>query len=394
MDYLDWRGDIVFAYAPFNEVDNLILSQLVYVNLDHIVPSRWTEGSITIREAAERYFALYSEEERSRLGYITRISLPLLHKLADCPRFATARLSHFERTIDLDRVKQFAAMRIALDDGSVFYAYRGTDNTIVGWKENFQMCITTPVPAQYEALRYLEDTAEGDDAPLRLGGHSKGGNLAVYAAARCRSELRRRIIAVYNNDGPGFDASMMRSEGYRELLDRIVTIVPQSSVVGLLLEHAEAYIVVQSKASLLMQHEAFTWEVKGSSFVRGDAVEKNSQLLDTTLKSWLAQLGKEQRQQFIAAVFHALDVGEVRTLEDLGRAKWSSINGMIRAMNQTPEYKTVLARTLRLLLREGHRVMLAAAREARLRTSPTAIPSTLLESVTQQAQGMAAEERS
>src|SRR5690606_291200 len=290
MDYLDWRGDLLLEHSPFNEVDNLILSQLVYVNFDYIVPARWSAMKITVREAADRYFERYSEEEIEQFSYIVRISVPLLRKLAQCPRFAEAKLCKFEKSIDLDQIKQFAAMHIELSDGSTFIAYRGTDNTIVGWKENFNMSINTPVAAQYEAVRYLEDTTEEGTEALRLGGHSKGGNLAVYAAVMCHADIKPRIIEVYNNDGPGFDTKMLKSEAYQQMRERIRTIVPQSSVVGMLLEHEEEYIIVQSHVSLLMQHEAFSWEVLGGSFVRGENLEKKSELLDITLKSWLSQL--------------------------------------------------------------------------------------------------------
>lgn len=360
MDYLDWRGDITLEHSPFNEVDNVILSQLVYANLDYIVPSKWSDATITIREASEQYFAMYSEEQIQEISYVSRISVPLLRKLAECPRFADIRLSKFEKVTDLDRIKQFAAMRVELGDGSIYYAFRGTDNTIVGWKENFNMLISSPVAAQYEALRYLEDTAGDDDALIRLGGHSKGGNLAVYAAVNCHPSIKGRIIAVYNNDGPGFDEKMIKCDAYQTILDRIVTIVPQSSIVGMLLEHEEAYTVVQCNAPLFMQHEAFSWEVLGNGFVKGESVEKKSELLDMTLKSWLGQLNRGERQQFVTAIFHVFDVGDIRTFEDLGKAKWTRINDMIRALNQTPEYKAVLIRTFRLLLREGRKVFMSS----------------------------------
>lgn len=360
MDYLDWRGDLTLEQSPFNEVDNLILSQLVYGNIEYIVPAKWSDASITVREASKRYFSTYSEEQIGQISYVNRISVPLLRKLGQCPRFANAKLSKFEKITDLDRVKQFAAMVVELDDGSIFYAYRGTDNTIVGWKENFHMCITTPIAAQYEALRYLEETVKEGDAPLRLGGHSKGGNLAVYAAMMCRPDIKERILQVYNNDGPGFDGKMIKSAPYQQILDRIVTIIPQSSVVGMLLEHEEAYTIVQSKAPLLMQHEAFSWEVMGNGFVRGESVEKNSELLDMTLKSWLGQLDKTQRQQFVSAVFHVFDAGDIRTFEDLGKASWAKVNEMITALNQSPQYKAILVKMLKLLLREGRKAIMSA----------------------------------
>ncbi|MFD2117134.1 Mbeg1-like protein [Paenibacillus yanchengensis] len=363
MDYLDWRGDLSFSQSPFNEVDSLILSQLVYVNFDYIVPTKWNQASVTIEEAANRYFSMYSEEQMEQMGYIVRISLPLLRKLALAPRFANVRLSKFGNIIDLDSTKQFAAMHVALDDGSTFVAFRGTDNTIVGWRENFNMSIRMPVASQYEAVCYLEDTVGEGEQLLRLGGHSKGGNLAVYAAIMCKAEMKERIVEVYNHDGPGFDKKMISSEAYQQILSKVRTIVPQSSIVGMLLEHQEEYTIVQSKASILMQHEAFSWEVMGNCFVRGESVERKSEVLDQTLKSWLTKLDQKERTSFISALFHVFEVGDIRTFEDLGRTKWQKISQMVRALNHSAEHKAVLMKSLRLLLKEGKEIIIASRKK-------------------------------
>lgn len=358
MDYLEWRGDLTLEQSPFNEVDNLILSQLVYVNFQYIVPPVWSDSSITIEEAAAGYFSLYSEEQIQQFSYVVRISVPLFRKLAQCTRFAQAKLSKFENMIDLDRTKQFAAIHIELGDGSHYISYRGTDNTIVGWKENFNMCISTPVPAQFEAVRYLEYISEFTEGPIRLGGHSKGGNLAVYAALMCSTSMKERICEAYNNDGPGFDTRITQSAAYMEMVSKIRTIIPQSSIVGMLLEREEQYTVFKSFMSPLMQHEAFSWEVMGASFVRANQVEKRSEMIDVTLKSWLNKMNRIERESFISAVFYVFEAGDVRTFEDLTRAKWKKVNEMIRALNQSQENKLVLIKTLKLLFHEGRKVLL------------------------------------
>jgi hypothetical protein len=360
MDYLDWRGDLTFAQSPFNEVDNLILAQLAYLNFDFIVPPERSGMSVTVRRAAEQYFRRYSEDQIRQFSYLVRITIPLLKKMAACPRFADAKLSNFQNMVDIERTKQFAAMHIELPDDTVYVSYRGTDNTIIGWKENFNMSIMTPVPAQFEALRYLEDTAAENDAPLRLGGHSKGGNLAVYAAVMCRPDVKRRILEVYNNDGPGFDAKITRSAAYQEMLGKIRTIIPQSSIVGMLLEHEEEYTVVKSSQTILMQHEAFSWEVLGTGFVRAEQVAKQSELLDMTLKSWLNQLDRAQRIQFVTALFHIFESADIWTLEDLTRAKWKKVREIIRVLNQSQENKAILVKAFRMLFQEGRKAFLAS----------------------------------
>ncbi|WP_309119291.1 Mbeg1-like protein [Paenibacillus sp.] len=363
LDYLDWRGDLTLEQAPFNEVDNLVLSQLAYVNFDYIVPPEWIDASISIREAAERYFHLYSEDRIQSFGHMLRNSVSLLRKVRHCSRFANAKLSKFQNIVDLDRTKQFAAMHVELEDGTLYVAYRGTDSTIVGWKENFNMTVTTPVPSQFEAVRYLEDTAGEGSSPLRLGGHSKGGNLAAYAAVMCRVDVKARIIEVYNNDGPGFDEKITRRDAYLEMRDRIRTIVPQASVVGMLLEHVEAFAVVRSNQSLLMQHDAFSWEVMGPKFVRAEQVARESRMVVAALKSWLGQLAKPQREQFVEALFQIFQAADVWTIEDLSRAKWKKVTHMIRALNQSQEQKVVLTKTLKLLFHEGRKSLMAMREE-------------------------------
>ncbi|MCI3923776.1 DUF2974 domain-containing protein [Paenibacillus sp. TRM 82003] len=361
MDYLDWRGDLPMTHSLFNEVDHLIFAQLAYVDFEEIVPPSESDETITIREASERYFSKHEEAEVLRRGPLIRNSASLLKRLAECARFAQAKLGKYVNVVSDNEQKQFSAIHAELDDGTVYVAYRGTDLSIVGWKENFNMSFTTPVPAQLEAVRYLEQTAQGAGTPLRLGGHSKGGNLAVYAAVRCDPSIQSRIIEVYNNDGPGFDAEMTRSEAYRSMLPRIRTIVPQSSVVGMLLEHVGDYTVVKSSQTGFAQHAAMSWEVLGKQFVRVGHVAKESQLLAATLKAWLYTTEPTQREQFVDAMFYVFGAANIRSFTDLSQNKWKKTSEMIKALNHmSPENKDVLNKTFRLLFSEGRRVFLEA----------------------------------
>lgn len=363
MDYLDWRGDLTFEQSPFNEVDNLILAQLAYTNFDYIVPSVWSELDITLEEAANHYFLKYSEQDIAQLNNITRISIPLFKKMATTDRFKQIRLSNFTNIIDIDNTKQFAAVCYEILDGTNYVAYRGTDSNIIGWKENFNMSIGTTVPAQFEALTYLEQISEKQQGLLRIGGHSKGGNLAVYAAVMTTDAVKSRIIEIYNNDGPGFDERFTKDGRYETILERVKTIVPQFSIVGKLLEHREAYTIVKSNQRLLLQHEAFSWEVLGATFVKAGQVEKTSELVDLTLKSWLNQLSRSQRQQFVSAIFYLFEEADIRTIDDLTQAKWKKLRDMIRVLNQSKENKIVLRKAFKLLFSEGSKHLLTFNRE-------------------------------
>lgn len=365
MDYLDWRGDLTFDQSPFNEVDNLILAQLAYANFDYIVPSVWSELDITLEEAAYVYFNKYTEQDIEQLPYVIRIAVPLLKKASETNRFKIMMLSNFISIIDIDSTKQFAALCFSLPDGTSYIAYRGTDNNIIGWKENFNMTIGTTVPAQFEALTYLEQVAEKQGGLLRLGGHSKGGNLAVYAAVMTSDSIKSRIVEIFNNDGPGFDERFTKDGRYETIIERIKTIVPQFSIVGRLLEHREEYIFVKSNQRLLLQHASFSWEVLGNSFVRAEQAEKTSELLDVTLKSWLNQLDRTQRQQFVSAIFYLFDAAEIRTIDDLTKAKWTKLREMIKVLNQSKENKAVLMRAFKLLFSEGSKQLLTFNRDTK-----------------------------
>lgn len=360
LDYLDWRGDLTFNQSPFNEVDNVILSQLSYVNFDHIVPPKGSSADITIAEAAAVYFQQHSEEDIQNYGYLLRSSVGLLKKLANSARFADAKLSQFQNIIDLDETKQFSAVHIKLSDGTVYVAFRGTDETIIGWKENFTMSFQTTIPSQLEAVRYLEDTATTLAFPLRLGGHSKGGNLAVYAAVMCNPDIKARIIEVYNNDGPGFVPEFIRSQPYANIREKIRTIVPKLSIVGMLLEHEDPQMIVKSNQSLIMQHDTFSWEVMGPCFVRVDDVGKESRIIEAALKSWLKELTPPERKAFVDNLFGVFEEIDIWTIDDLNRAKWKNAIQIIRALNQSQEHKIVLANALKRLFKEGRKVISSA----------------------------------
>ncbi|MDG5788580.1 DUF2974 domain-containing protein [Evansella sp. AB-P1] len=364
MDYIDWRGDLSMLQSPFNEVDNLILSHLSYVNFHDIVPPLDSKDSITIKDAAQLFYSKYDEEEIMAQLSLTKMSAMLLKRVGECERFAHLRLSKYVNIIDNVQQKQFSAITILLDDDTVYVAFRGTDNTIVGWKENFNMTFMSPVPAQLEAVAYLEAAFEGTENRIRVGGHSKGGNLAVYAAIKCNSSIKNRIIEVFNNDGPGFHHDIIDSIDYKKMLDRIKTIVPQSSIVGMMLEHEEEYIIVKSSEKTLLQHDPLAWEVLGNEFVCVTHITKESRLLDATLKDWLDKMTEAERSQFVDALFLIFETMNVEKLEDLTQEKWKRMIEIIKAVNNMePENKKVLTKTIKLLFNEGIRVYKEAKTE-------------------------------
>ena len=356
MDYLDWRGDLNFKQSEFNDVDNLILAQLSYVNFDNIIEGIDSLKSISIKDASHLFFQIYDEKEVLSWASMTKMTPFLMKKMSESKRFKDLKLSKYVNRIDLVKQKQFSAITIELDKNTIYISYRGTDDTIIGWKENFNMSFMSPVPAQLDAVEYLEHTAEGHCKNIILGGHSKGGNLSVYAGVNCCSSIKNRIIAVYNNDGPGFDREIIDSKEYRDMLSRIKTIVPQSSIVGMLLEHEEEYEIVKSSQNGIMQHDALSWEVLGTNFVCVDNVSKRSKFLDATFKTWVNNIEKDQREQFIETLFYVFEVTNVKNLGDLSHDKLKKIHEILKVINNmSPENKEILYKTIRMLFKESNR---------------------------------------
>lgn len=312
LDYLAWRGDLSFDRAPFCPVDGLILSVLSYVHFDGLAP-REAEESVPLSQAAERYLALSPERRRRcRCGE----DLALLRALANSPRFARLELCACADRFVPREETQFAALAVLLGDGSAYLAFRGTDGTLVGWKEDFNLSFMDVVPAQLEAAGYVQDFAAAFPGPLHLGGHSKGGNLAVAGASLASVKVRDRIRSVWSFDGPGLNSYLLARPGYQELRTRIRSFVPRSSVVGLLLAHEEPHVVVDSDQQGLFQHDPYSWQVLGPGFVRLEEVDPGSRLIDRTLKNWLAGLTNDQRETVADTLYELLSSSDAKTVKE------------------------------------------------------------------------------
>ena len=311
-DYLQWRGDLRFSQVEPGEVDCLIFAALSYVDFGGVVPAGF-QGGVTLSAATRAILALEKPEERVRV----KNDLKLLEAAGASPRFADAELFYYQNEFLPEEESQFAAVSFRLPTGQVVMAFRGTDNTLVGWKEDFNMSFQARVPAQEKARYYTEAFAAVSGCPLILCGHSKGGNLAVYAAAQCRSEYRGRIESCYNYDGPGFGPDTMQESGYLSAVPKIRTFVPESSVIGMLLEHEEPYRVVKSRQISIMQHELYSWEVLGGGFIEAEEVDSDARHFNLAVKTWLSGKTMQERNEFVDAVYELLRQGEAEKPSDL-----------------------------------------------------------------------------
>lgn len=335
-DYLTWRGDLTFSQDPPNDVDALIFAALSYVPLGgRAAVEPWTPVPLT--QAAAETLAMPALETLAR----TKNDVLLLEAAAKTTRFGTCQVWRYRDQLIPEQDTQFAAVTFLLDDGSLMLAYRGTDNSLVGWKEDFNMSFQQTVPAQRLAAQYLKDVAAEKGAPLRLCGHSKGGNLAVFAGASAPPLVRKRILRVYNHDGPGFSDYLMGSPGYLALVPRIRTLVPQSSVIGMLMEHEEPYTVIRSASVGILQHDPYSWEVRGPGFLQVEQVTETSRFLDATIKAWCAGMTPQERGKLVDALFALLGSGEVERATDIFHIR--NLRAYIRALSTDEAVRHLLS---------------------------------------------------
>lgn len=342
-DYLKWRGDLTFTQDPVNAVDALIFSSLVYIHYSGTVKD--SPGMpVTLREAADAYFAQDNPENSFRV----KNDLELLRLAADTIRFGMAKICMYRDQLVPELETQFAAVTFLLDDGSMFLAFRGTDSTLTGWKEDFNMSFRQTVPSQRMAVAYVRDVEEEYTRPMRLGGHSKGGNLAVFAAARSSPVRQKRILEVYNNDGPGFTDYMMGDPGYLAMVPRIRTYIPQSSVIGMLLEHEEPYTVVRSKNVGILQHDPYSWEVMGNGLVTVQEVTYSSQFMDATIKAWFAEMSDQERGQLVDVMFSLLGTSGVDKAADIFHPK--NLRIYLKTLSNDENLRRVLSKEFQGLI--------------------------------------------
>lgn len=337
-DYLEWRGDLNINIDGFNEIDNLILARLSYFPFDGLMDNK---EELTIKEIYRKY---------QTIGTIGRIlqkeDIDLFPLLAESNRFGDLKLTGFVNKLDIATEKQFSAVTIILPDDTIYVSYRGTDNTIVGWKEDFNMSFSELVPSQTDAVEYLENIAKKYDNKIRIGGHSKGGNLAVYAATFCDKSIQDRIINVYNNDGPGFCDKVVESDEYKTILDRVHTYIPQTSIIGRLLNHKEETTILKSTQSGIMQHDLYTWQLIRNYFIK-DELTNSSEFIDLTITNWLKEVKPEQREKFIDIFFEILNTTQVETLSEFSNNKFTNAITMLKTYkNIDEESKEIMIKTL------------------------------------------------
>ena len=401
LDYIHWRGDLTFEERSFNEVDNLIFSEFAYLRLDRILTNLWTNQPerqrllkdqttlldqdtpsdqdtpvsktalkpgvddpdygagadiLTIRDIVSRY-----EELGYRQSELPNDPRDAGLAMAEAARYKDLLVSDYINIVDEAREIQFAAVTIHAPE-FLYIAFRGTDNSIVGWREDFNFSYQRETPAQGEAVTYmnyilkkyragvyLADRYRDRDSekhPERLspawmpevyaGGHSKGGNLAIYAAAFCDPALQPLVTGVYSFDGPGFNHYITQTEAYQAILPKVNLTIPESSLIGILMSNTDAKKIVKCSAEGSNQHNPYTWLIERDHFEEARARSGSSVFLDGTINKWLDRLDDESKERFVRIVFDVIDAAGAGTFAGLMDRKWESYNAILNAVRSMP----------------------------------------------------------
>lgn len=331
LDYIDWRGDLSFKASPINEIDKYIFACIGKPDYTGIIPA--DSSTISLKAAVDGYFAANPDEDK--LGVIaSAMTLPMLKKIAVSPRYSSVRLSGFINKVSVENTEQFSAVTVHVGDIN-YIAFRGTDDSIVGWKENCQLAVKDTVPAQRDALDYLKWAAKAYESPMIVCGHSKGGNLAIYAASNAPEEVQNRILEVYGYDSPGFNVDLLNSDGYKRIQSRITTVVPDKSIVGMLLNQAGRLDVVQAKEAGVVGHDGLTWDVTREAFIRADDLSDMSKVFRASIAETLAGMDTEGRGELVEEIFDVLTSTGAFTLTEFSeqnmRQSLETANNFVKA---------------------------------------------------------------
>lgn len=315
IDYARKWGEYSFEDIPLNEVDSLILCQLSYLNYEKFVPG------VEKRNIPISIQSIYKHPDRDRIMddyWYRENNKELLSAVAESVRFGSLKMNYYINIINEENETQFSAVTYVLGDKSVYIAYRGTDANIVGWKEDLNLAFSKPLPSQYLATEYMNRVAGYIAGSFYTGGHSKGGNLAVYAAMNCGEKTRNKILKVFNNDGPGFRPEIREQGNFQAISDRVVKFIPRSSIVGMILEDYCDYEIVESKGIGLFQHNAYSWKVEDGKFVRAANMTSSKITRDASLNEWILSLSEEEAHVFVDTLYEVVSASEASNVFEFG----------------------------------------------------------------------------
>ena len=343
-DYLKWRGDVPISKdSPFNEIDSMILARFSYLLFERIEMNEVeTIGSISdkMKDFPNEDFRYNGDKE-------------LITNLGNSKRFKNMEVTNFVQNNEKENEKQFGAITIHVNKTEIYVSYIGTDSTLYGWKEDFNMAFMDNVPCQTEGKKYLTKVANKYRfTKIRIGGHSKGGNVAIYSAITVDRSIQNRIIKVYNYDGPGFNKKFIEKYSEASIIEKIHTYFPQESIIGRIMNHEEEYSIVLSTQKGILQHDIYSWEVFGTNIIYADNLTKTSEVINKTVTNWLEKTTQEQRKIFFDSVFNILYSTEANTFGQISKDITKSLPILLKSYgNESKEDKSIITEMIGLFIK-------------------------------------------
>lgn len=331
IDYLNWRGDLSFDKSPFNCVDALILSQLVYLNFDQIISEDFKHQK-NLYQINQDFKNITNYKERCILGAMINCETPdLLQKCADSKRYSSVLSCGYRAIMDNDKEEQFAALTFILNNSkkNIVVVFRGTDDTFLGWKEDFNLSYLDVIPSEIDSLKYFEHVNKAFNKKMIIAGHSKGGSNAIYTATNCSRKLQKKILSIYNFDGPGFTSEFINSKEFCFIKEKLYSYYPKFSVVGMMFEHDRKFQIVRSSGKTFMQHDPFSWNVIGDSFVSEIDFAEESKGFSIAFNQWAKKLSSSEKEYFVDTMFDIIESSGVTCNKDLENNKLSASKNMV-----------------------------------------------------------------
>lgn len=317
-DYVEEFGNLSFEEEGINELDSAIFAMLSYISFEGTAAEGSKDG-VPLQELSNRFFSSeFRYSLRNENWDIWQSCIRMLETAARCRRYAGIKVRGYVSLLDEEEPAQFSAVIFSLTPALHFVAFRGTDTSVVGWRENFLMTCQSQTTAQKMALDYLESWAPRLPGTIHAGGHSKGANLAIYAAAQASPDVQSRIAGVWNFDGPGFSRNPDMLERIKAIDGRIKTCIPETSLVGMLMRSFDSYTVVKSDNQLFLQHDLFSWHVDGKQFEQVDELSRTSRMFDSTMNATIANLSDEQFHTLITVLFDSMEEAGIHSIQDIG----------------------------------------------------------------------------
>ena len=307
-----------FQEKSVTDIDILVLTEIAYLPFDEIVSSSFEEkAAISLNQLGKEFEIIKEKEHENNPFMITKERIQLLDVVSKSLRFKDVKVFGFMNDIDDELTKQFAVVCYQWEDENRWIIFRGTDESLTGWKEDFMMTYSDLIPAQTDAIEYLRKQAEFFSGSLNVSGHSKGGNLSLYASAMQEEDIQNRIQKIYCWDAPGVHRSILGIEGYQRVVSKAKRYIPQDSIVGLMLESQVPYHIIESQGSGISQHSALMWNIEDDHFVELTELTKNSQLMDQTFKQWTEVVSDEDLKLFFDTFFELFFEMGVETVNDV-----------------------------------------------------------------------------